>query len=71
MLLFRDEEHVEEWCRARGREPGGLLTPPQLWDLARTWYRGRMAPGWRRRTSEEAQAVFDSIGLTGDFWSLG
>jgi hypothetical protein len=29
-----------------------------------------MDPGWRRRTPEEARALFDSLGLTGDFWRL-
>jgi hypothetical protein len=29
-----------------------------------------MAPGWRRRTPQEATAAFASIGLTGEFWDL-
>jgi hypothetical protein len=29
-----------------------------------------MAPDWRRRTPEEAEAVFASLGLTGEFWRL-
>jgi hypothetical protein len=29
-----------------------------------------MDSGWRRRTLEEARALFDSLGLTGDFWRL-
>ena len=70
MLLFRSEEHVERWCRDRGSEKGGLLTLDQLWGLARTWYRDRLEPGWRRRTPEEAEGVFASLGLTGEFWRL-
>jgi hypothetical protein len=70
MLLFRDEEHVDRWCGMRAQPRGGLLTAEQLWDLARTWYSNRLDPGWRRRTAEEAQAVFERIGLTGPFWDL-
>ena len=70
MLLFRDEEHVDRWCGMRAQPRGGLLTAEQLWDLARTWYSNRLDPGWRRRTVEEAQAVFERIGLTGPFWDL-
>jgi hypothetical protein len=42
----------------------------RLWGLASIWYRDRMTPGWRRRTAQEAQAVFESLGLIGDFWRL-
>ena len=32
--------------------------------------RGSAATSWRRRTPEEAHAIFASIGLTGPFWDL-
>jgi hypothetical protein len=70
MLLFRDEEHVDRWSGMRAQPRGGLLTPEQLWELARVWYENRLAPEWRRRTADEAQAVFEDIGLTGPFWNL-
>ena len=43
---------------------------PQQWDLARRWYGNRMDEAWRRRTPVEAEDVFASVGLTGDFWRL-
>lgn len=70
MLLFRSEEHVDRWCASRGLPRGGILTLEQLWELATAWYANRMAPDWRRRTAEEAEAVFAGIGLTGPFWRL-
>ena len=70
MLFFRSEEHVERWCRARGLEPGAVLTRDQIWELARAWYGSRMEPQWSRRTTEEAQQVFTDLGLTGPFWQL-
>ena len=70
MLLFRSEEHVEAWSRGGHGPRGAILTLDQLWGLASAWYRDRMAPDWRRRTPAEAQALFDSLGLTGPFWSL-
>ena len=42
----------------------------QQWELARIWYADRLLPEWRRRTAEEAEAVFASLGLTEDFWHL-
>jgi hypothetical protein len=49
---------------------GATLTPEQLWGLAKAWYENRLASDWRRRTLEEAEAVFDGLGLTGPFWTL-
>ena len=70
MLLFRSEEHIDEWYEGRGSRAGVTLTLEQQWQLARHWYADRMSPDWRRRTPEEAEAVFASVGLTGDFWRL-
>jgi hypothetical protein len=70
MLLFRSEEHVDTWNRRRGIARGATLTLGQQWELARIWYADRMAPGSRRRTPGEAEAVFASLGLTGDFWRV-
>jgi hypothetical protein len=69
MLLFRSEEHVDRWVGAGGRR-GATMSVEQQWRLAQAWYRDRLTPGWRRRTPEEAQAVFEEIGLSTSFWRL-
>lgn len=66
MLLFRDEEHL----RRSGKAPGASFTPDQMWRLADVWYHDRAEPAWRRKTAEEAEAIFAGVGLTGDFWRL-
>jgi hypothetical protein len=70
MLLFRSEAHVRAWYEPKGVRTGALLTLAQQWDLARSWYADRLSRDWRRRTPEEAEAVFADVGLTGDFWRL-
>lgn len=70
MLAFRSEAHVDGWCRQTGLERGVIFPLQTAWRLADAWYRNRLSPAWRRRTPEEAQAVFESLGLTGDFWRL-
>ena len=70
MLLFRSEEHVERWRTERELPRGMSLSVQQQWALARIWYADRADPDWKRKTPDEAEAVFTSIGLTGDFWSL-
>ena len=68
MLLFRSEEHIDRWCKSWRLPRGSVLTPEQAWNLADAWYCDRMSPGWRRRTVDEAHSLFQSLGLTSDFW---
>lgn len=71
MLLFRSEGHVEKWCTDWNLARGATLTPEGCWRLAQSWFDAdRGAPGWRRRTVEEIEALFGSLGLTSDFWRL-
>jgi len=70
MQLFRSEEHVRRWCEERGREPGAVFGLDRMWSLADAWYHDRLSEDFRRRTPDEAEALFDSIGLTGDAWRL-
>lgn len=70
MLLFRSEEHVENWCAQRGLAEGMTFTLDQLWAVARVWHAGRADRGWRPRSPEKSQAIFTRAGLTGEFWDL-
>ena len=70
MLLFRSEEHIEPWRRQRNLPRGAVLSLDQAWRLARAWYADRLDPGWRRKTVDEAEALFAELGLHGPFWSL-
>lgn len=70
MLLFRSEQHIQQWCKQWQRPVGGTMTLAQGWKLAQLWYGDRLSPNWRGKTLEEAQAVFRSVGLTQDFWKL-
>lgn len=51
---------------------GEVIPIAKGWELARAWYtEDRRDPSWRRRTREETEAVFTSLGFTSPFWSLG
>jgi hypothetical protein len=71
MLAFRSESHVDRWCAERGIARGASFSLSTAWRLAQAWYPGRLDSAWRRRPPDEAQAVFDGLGLTGAFWRLG
>jgi hypothetical protein len=71
MLFFRSEEHASAWCARWGQPHGVVLTPAQVWGLARAYYAAdRRAPDWRRNTLEESEAIFAALGLVGPFWAL-
>ena len=71
MLLFRSEEHVRKWCAQNNREVGGLLSLTQAWGMAKAWYgEDRRSAEWKRKSKEEAQALFTGLGLTSAFWQL-
>lgn len=70
MLLFRSEEHIDQWCAFRELPRGGIMSVDQCWQLALAWYSEKASPSWKRRTLDETEALFAEIGLTGDFWQL-
>jgi hypothetical protein len=70
MLLFRSERHVDRWCEQWSRPRGGTLSLPQGWELAQLWYRDRLSPKWRPKTVQDAESVFQRVGLVGEFWRL-
>jgi hypothetical protein len=68
MHLFRSEEHVDHWCSTRQLPKRPLVTLPQLWQLAVSWYGNRLTPEARRPIGAEVREIFDRIGLTDPFW---
>jgi hypothetical protein len=67
MLLFRSEDHLGRWLDS-GKPRGSSMTVQQQWELATRWFAGRADADWIKRSPEEVQAVFEDVGLTGDFW---
>ena len=68
MLLFRSEETVTQWCGAHGQPVRPMISLPQLWQLAVTWYGSRMTADSRRPAADEMVGIFARIGLGGPFW---
>jgi hypothetical protein len=68
MLFFRSEEDLNEWLVAQKAPRGVVLSIPQLWELSQRWYQDRMSLEYRGRTIEQAQKIFEELGLTSEFW---
>ncbi len=70
MSLFRSEEHLDNWLRANKREQGAVTSLDTLWCLAKAWYVVPRLPDWKPSARDASQAVINSVGLTGEFWTL-
>ena len=55
----------------RDYEGGETMSVGKLCDLAHVWWGNRLDPDWRPRPREEAQAILETLGLTGPFWTYG
>ena len=62
---------MDAWLQRTGYPKGAVVSLEQMWALVQPWYAGRGEAGWRGRSAEDAQAIIDSVGLTGEFWRLG
>jgi len=70
VLPFRRAEDVDAWCERHGLPRGAVLPWRQVLELGRAWYGRHLDLDWRKHTIAEAQAIFDQVGLSGDFWRL-
>jgi Alkylmercury lyase len=67
---FRDEAEVDAWCARHALPRGAVMSLPALWRFARDWYGGYLEVPWKKRTADEAAALFARHGLTGAFWAV-
>ena len=68
MLFFRSEEMLTRWLASQNGERGAVLSISKLWDLSQRWYRDRMSPKYRGRTTEKVWKIFEEAGLTSEHW---
>ena len=61
---------MDTWLGRTGHSAGATVGLEQMWALVEPWYAGRLSPEWRGRSGEDAQAIVDQVGLTGEFWRL-
>jgi hypothetical protein len=67
---FKRQADIASWCSRHDLPEGGLMSVEALWRFASDWYGDYLQKPWRKRSPEEAKAVFDRHGLTGPFWAM-
>jgi hypothetical protein len=70
MLIFENESDIDEWCKQHNKPKGEVLPIEQVWELAQIWYGNYLAPDFKRKTKEIAEAMFAQVGLRSSFWKL-
>ena len=70
MLPFDSEEAIDNWCISQNVSKNEVQPINRVWELAKEWYGYYLSPDWKRKTPEEARAIFDKVGLTGSFWQI-
>ena len=61
---------MRNWSELEKIPVGAVFSLDSLSRLAELWFADRLSPEWRRRTVDEAHAIFAESGLTGPFWRL-
>ena len=59
------------WLSRRHVTAGYIMPMQTCWDLAQSWYKGRLEHDWQRPDQAKIQQLFDKLGLKGPFWDLG
>lgn len=67
---FRRVDDVAAWRSRHGVRGGETLPIEKVVELGRVWYGRHLDADWRKWTVAQAQAIFDRLGLSGDFWRL-
>jgi hypothetical protein len=70
MLPHKSEAALNEWCERHGFERGSFLCAEKCWELSRKWYGDYLHPEWNRKSPEEVNRFFESIGLDLSFQSI-
>jgi len=70
MLFFRSEENLTQWLESKQATRGAVLSIDQVWKLSQRWYHNRLSLDCHGRSMEQAQEIFEELGLTSEFWKI-
>ncbi len=68
--LYRAAEDIDAMSEARGLPRGRHVALTDAWRLARAWYAIYLDDDWAPHSASSLGRLFESCGLTGEFWSM-
>ena len=70
ILFFSSAEKIDPWCVRHGHPLGAVLTMEKGIALAQAWFGDYASPNWRRKTPDQARAIFEKLSLNPQFWNM-
>ena len=70
ILFFTSQANIGAWCERHGHPQGGILDIDTGIRLAERWFGDYASPEWRRKTPEQAAAIFSELALDPSFWNM-
>ena len=70
ILFFSSSEKIDSWCARHNRPGGAILNMETGIALAQEWFGDYASPDWRRKTPEQARAIFEKLNLDSQFWKM-
>lgn len=71
MLVFENEQQVEEWSKKHNIPKGDIQSIEKIWSFSKKWYGNHLNPEWTKWTIEEAKQIFNEFELQNKTWDLG
>lgn len=70
ILFFASEARVNSWCARHGHPQGSVLGIKTGLELARLWFDDYASRDWKRKTPQQAAAIFAELRLDPAFWNI-
>lgn len=70
MLVFRDEDQVDQWTKQHNIPKGDIQPVTTIWEFAQRWYGNHLNPHWEKWTMQEAKEIFAEFNLTHRIWDI-
>jgi hypothetical protein len=70
ILFFSSETRVDDWCKRHSRPKGSVLGIAKGLELARLWSGDYASRDWKRKTPDQAAAIFKELDLDPEFWRI-
>lgn len=71
MLLFENEEQIDQWSKAHNIPKGDIQPIAKIWAFSKKWYGNHLNPAWTKWTVDDAKRIFAEFDLQGRIWDLG
>lgn len=70
MLVFENEDQVDEWTRRHNIPKGDVQPIEKIWEFSKKWYGNHLAKDWKKWTVQEAKELFKEFELNHEIWKL-